>query len=437
MNFKTLSKGFLTLMAFSVPSLAEDLSDKQGYRLGTVGSERGINLEWAWEQGYKGQGVHIADVEMAWDLEHDDLKYKSIGYHNPSGIDVDLSSAEQHGTNVLGILFAEDNGWGMTGLAVESSGSVWNMFGETVLNKPGMTIRAAADSLEVGDILQLELSTSLDEQSGPGPAEIRRENWEAIKYAVDKGIVVLAAAGNGGENLDASKYDDYRSWGDNGATLVGAGLVNQERSPISTYGSKVHVQAWGDTVVATTGTYEWQGVTKIEGHHGVTLGNTKHQAFSYQFSGTSSALPIVAGAAAIIQSYAKTELGKPLNSREMRELLIRTGSAQDTSRLGGHIGPIPDVEAAIKELASSVTAISAKGMTLSYSEGWLLNPKQSQLELRVLDVHGKLLLTHRSNAKNVNMLNLLSALSDYKGRVIIDIRNRSHGSSLKIMDLSI
>lgn len=436
MNLRTIRASLLLWTAFSVPSLAEDLTDKQGYRLGQVGVERGINIDWAWKQGYKGQGVHIADVEMAWDLEHDDLKYKSIGYHNPSGIEVDLSSAVQHGTNVLGILFAEDNDWGMTGLAVESSGSVWNMFGETVLNKPGMTIRAAADSLEAGDILQLELSTSLNEQSGPGPAEIRKENWEAIQYAVDKGIVVLAAAGNGGENLDASKYDEYRSWGDNGSILVGAGLVNQERSPISTYGSKVHVQAWGDTVVATTGTYEWQGVNKIEGHHGVTLGSNDHQAFSYQFSGTSSALPIVAGAAAIIQSYAKAELGKPLSSREMRELLISTGVVQDTLNITGHIGPIPDVEAAIKSLKSSVTALS-KSSQVELIGQELFNPTGIELQLSIFNLQGRLIHTTSSSAKNLKLVEEVKKVSDHKGRVIIDIRNRSSKAGFRVVELNI
>ena len=76
-------------------------------------------------------------------------------------------------------------------------------------------------------------------------------------------------------------------------------------------------------------------------------------------------------------------------------------------------------------------------MDLRYSEGRLLNPKQNHLEIRVLDVHGKLLLTGKLSEKKMNLLRLLKGALAYKGRVIIDIRNRANDSSLKIMDLSI
>jgi subtilisin family serine protease len=64
-----------------------------------------------------------------------------------------------------------------------------------------------------------------------------------------------------------------------------------------------------------------------------------------EFSGTSSAGPIVASAAAVISSIAQ-ERGYLMTSREVRELLKKTGTPQGGSKTR-NIGPLPNLRAAI------------------------------------------------------------------------------------------
>ena len=72
--------------------------------------------------------------------------------------------------------------------------------------------------------------------------------------------------------------------------------------------------------------------------------------YTNEFSGTSSASPIVAGAAVLLQSHAKRE-GRTLTPREVRELLQRTGSPQ-AGNTGEQIGPRPDLRRALEALGA-------------------------------------------------------------------------------------
>lgn len=64
------------------------------------------------------------------------------------------------------------------------------------------------------------------------------------------------------------------------------------------------------------------------------------------FDGTSSASPIVAGAAANLQGIGLNRLGSPIPPGEMRTLLVDTGSPQ-LGNISQHIGPRPNLLRAI------------------------------------------------------------------------------------------
>jgi hypothetical protein len=70
------------------------------------------------------------------------------------------------------------------------------------------------------------------------------------------------------------------------------------------------------------------------------------------FSGTSSASPIVAAAAASLSSAVEAKTGRHLTSIEVRSILARTGTAQDFTTAGsisGNIGPLPDLAKALQD----------------------------------------------------------------------------------------
>jgi len=71
-----------------------------------------------------------------------------------------------------------------------------------------------------------------------------------------------------------------------------------------------------------------------------------------RFSGTSSASPIVTGAVACVQSYAKSKLGNVLTPAQVRDILKNTGTAQadDAPRapISQKIGPQPNLVRALQ-----------------------------------------------------------------------------------------
>ena len=73
-----------------------------------------------------------------------------------------------------------------------------------------------------------------------------------------------------------------------------------------------------------------------------------------EFGGTSSASPIVSGAAILLQSIYKVRHDRVLSPTALRALLRKTGSAQTNGPYGSAkkkpIGPRPDLEAALAEL---------------------------------------------------------------------------------------
>ncbi len=302
-----------------------DLTSNQGY----FGENPGINASYAWTQGIFGQDVHVADIEYDWDELHEDLPTSFSDEFLPV-----WTEYEDHGTAVLGIMGAARNEIGISGGADLAE---YRGYGEYPTGR-STAILKALEWLEPGDVMVLEMQTAAS-NGKYGPADLTKSVWDAVQVATSKGVHVIAAAGNGSVNLD--NESDYMNRGDNGSIIVGAGdnTLNHEKVSFSSYGSRVNLQGWGNYTVFTT------GYGSFEAYDG-----NEHREYTKTFSGTSSATSMVATAVILVQSWAKKELGIILEPMDLRDLLIDTGSAQGGLNSSNHIGPIPNVEAAIKKL---------------------------------------------------------------------------------------
>ena len=150
--------------------------------------------------------------------------------------------------------------------------------------------------------------------------------YDAIVACTAADIIVVEAAGNGAEDLDdagtyGSPFPDGRP--DSGAIIVGSGgvdgCVHPERSrrTSSTFGARVNVQGWGECVTTT-------GYGFLQG------GMDPNLWYTAGFNGTSSASPIVAGAAASVSStYQALGLPFPTPPTVVRLLLESTGTPQN------------------------------------------------------------------------------------------------------------
>ncbi len=321
-----------------------DLQALQGY----LGSDPGVDAIGAWGMGYRGVGVGLVDIEYAWLLAHEEWNEGTLTPEANQTPDLEalagIPGVEQHGTGVAGVLIAGDNGYGVTGIAPGGTLGVYPELSiESGSRRPESIISAAADAA-VGDVILLEMQTPEPLTGLLGPAEINEAVWMASRMAADAGVVVVATAGNGELDLDRDELASYRERGDSGAIMVGAGRPGtRERLNFSTFGERLDVQGWGEQVF-TTGYGQY-----------AMYGDDPNQSYTAVFNGTSSAGPIVAGVAALVQGAVKDEGGEPLTSAQMRTVLQGTGLPQPVGDTG-RIGPLPQAPAAIEAALVPPTA---------------------------------------------------------------------------------
>jgi hypothetical protein len=318
----------------------------------------GIGAEAVWSlEGARGEGVTICDIEGNWNLEHEDLPR---GITLLGGSPINDLGWRNHGTAVLGEMVSVSDAKGCAGISHKAKANVQSAIINNVFNTAG-AIANATSKLKAGDVLLIELQAK-----GPNNKFVAMQFWPdvfaAIKAAVDKGITVVEAAGNGDENFDAAVFNDTGLQKDSGAIVVGAGVpptnhvdfagfgaqlpgyasLGNPRSRIffSNYGAIVNVQGWG-----------WH-VTSL-GYGDAQGGASENIWYTLRFSGTSSASPIVTGAVACLQGRAKAKNGAPMTPKKVRDILMATGTPQQAGPgvpLSQRIGPLPDLVEAMKKV---------------------------------------------------------------------------------------
>ena len=320
----------------SCPVKTPAYDELQGYLGAAPG---GIDAIATWSlPGGRGQGVRFADIEGGWNVRHEDLPGDRIEL--AAGPMIDDRSWQAHGTAVVGEVAGRDNGLGMTGIAPDVERIIVSAIGR---NEVATAIDRAAQRLRAGDVLLIELQGAGPERKWI-PVEYWRDVYDAIRVATDRGVVVVEAAGNGAADLDSRAYHGAFNpeTRDSGAIVVGAGgppragFTDRARLDFSNYGRRVNVQGWGRKVA----TLDYGDLQRC--------GDGVDRHYTGEFSGTSSASPIVAGAAVLVQSYAKQQ-GRTLTPSEVRDVLRATGTPQ-TSDPKQQIGPRPDLARALPAL---------------------------------------------------------------------------------------
>jgi len=317
-----------------LPPTTPDLTGEQLY----LGADPGLGVLAAqpWP-GVTGRNVRVADLEYSWDPEHEDLGSTvdavTLGWNSETWA--------FHGNAVLGVVLAQDNGYGITGIAPEAEPVVVFPYAAEDDYDLAVQIAASAEVLEPGDVLLIEQQAWAN--GNYAPVSVEPVIHDAIEWLVDQGIVVVEAAGNGGQSLDDEGFEGWfdRAQRDHGGILVGGGA-----SPLdgdyalrswtggSNYGGRVDVQGWYSytTVSATTGAYLPD----------LFYGDSDdRQAYTTQFGGTSGAAAMVAGVAAAFQSAAIELTGSPWAPRDLRALMISTGNPQGEG--AEQLGPQPDL----------------------------------------------------------------------------------------------
>lgn len=248
--------------------------------LGQVGTPNvDIHAEQAWNTT-EGNGVKVAILDTGINLNQPDLAGKVILQKSfVTGFNT-VEDGNGHGTHVAGILAADtNNNVGVAGTCPGCQlliGKVLDNTGAGTTSDATEGITWAADN--GAKVISMSFGTN-----DPQSALLYNQ---AVSYAISKGAVVVAAAGN-----DGSTQLNYPAAAP-GVVAVAAITNTDAKASYSNYGSWVQIAAPGDSILSTGPTHSFD----LE-----PFGYNTSQPY-YYLSGTSMSAPIVAGVAALIAS---------------------------------------------------------------------------------------------------------------------------------------
>lgn len=243
-----------------------------------------IKASQAWASGLTGKGIKIAIIDSGI-ASHSDLTI--AGGKNVISDSSSTSYADEngHGTHVAGIIAAQGLNGGVKGVAPDAS-----IYAVKALDSEGegytSDIISGIDWAIQNNMNIISMSLGSDESS------------TALKNAIDtaynKGILIVAAAGNDGNAKGTGTNIEYPA---NYSSVIAVGAVNSNntRASFSSTGNKLEVSAPGVDIIST---YLNNGYEEM--------------------SGTSMATPFVTGDLALLKqeypSYTNAQLRQLLDS---------------------------------------------------------------------------------------------------------------------------
>lgn len=379
----------------------------------------------------RGNGINVAVIEHAAYVNHEDLVNRTIPEPYQTQVLINQGNIDpNHGTAVLGIIGAEANDFGVTGIASKCQLRFYPIVSREEGSRLLNALTSAIIQMGEGDIMNMSIGGGVVDElqqtvpSQPGP-------FNLILVGTSLGITSIISAGNDAVPVQTVPDDAPENVLDSGAIIVGAcwpgfqnGLLTQAASNPGPYpgfaycrlnfssftdleadrGGEVHMSGWG-TAVTTTGYGDL-----FAGDNGSAdpLQVNKLRTYTAQFNGTSSAAPVVSGLAARVQSFSRQYFGVTLPPEGLRTVLANGGHQQcsidyaspafpgypengDASAgdlipisQGGQlarIGPFPDAREALANTVSS--SFGGNPVTGTVITGSLL--QGNQFSLRVVD----------------------------------------------------
>lgn len=234
---------------------------------------RSINMESAWDET-KGQGVTVAVIDTGITQVPDLKDTKFTQGYDFVNDRIEAKDDAGHGTHVAGtIAQSTNNDYGVAGIAYEAKLMPLKVLGAS----GGGTVADIAEAIKFAadheaDVINLSLG-------GAGESALLKE---AIDYAYNKGVVIVAAAGNSNQNAASYPARYPHAIGISALDPSGA------KAPYSNFGAGVDLSAPGGSEAG-----------KILQN---TIDPQTGKAVFEGYQGTSMAAPHVAGVAALIKS---------------------------------------------------------------------------------------------------------------------------------------
>ncbi|MFO1077738.1 MAG: S8 family serine peptidase [Planctomycetota bacterium] len=246
-------------------------------------------------------------------------------------------STANHGIAGTSIVCADRNDYGMTGIVDEAA-----IRFVSVVTNGGLanSLLLAGTNSQPGDVVMVVMMFLLGQIGGNDwvPYEILQPVFDATLTVTANGRYVVAAGGNGANNLDdprlLRRFD--LTFRDSGAFLAGASdgaLLT--RAPFSNFGSRIDANSWGNGVMACGyGTLFYPN-------------NDPLQAYTLAGTGTSSATALLAGVVTSIVGGCRAELARDPTIPELRQLMAAHGAQSPDP-----IGRRPDVHAILQAMGA-------------------------------------------------------------------------------------
>lgn len=253
----------------------------------------------AWDVTKGSSSVIAAVIDTGVQTDHPDLTGKTVGGYDFVDNDNNAYDEQGHGTHVAGTIAATtNNGIGVAGVAPEVK-----VMPVRVLDRNGS---GTNDWVANGITYAADNGAKVINMSLGGPSGSQALQ-DAVNYAWNKGVVVIAAAGN--SNTSSPSYPAYYP----NCIAVAATDSNDARASFSNYGNWVDVAAPGVAIMSTT----------LGGGYA-------------KYSGTSMASPHAAGVAALVASQGKTHTEVRSILENTADKIAGTGNYWTHGRLNAH-----------------------------------------------------------------------------------------------------